>query len=270
MILSPRRLSSRIRRRITAWHLARFGKVHGTYSLHDEVELALSTTAMQASGEAVILDVRANRGEYAAALAARAAPSTRVHCFEPFIDNRASLQALERRFPGKVHAHSVALSSTATTRHLYKDRAGSSLASLYNRDLASHGLSLSESEPITSTTLDSWLSTVGLEQVAFLKIDVEGHELEVLRGAEQALSMGQIRAIQFEFGGCNLNSRTYLRDFYDLLVRRHGYSLFRLAPRRRLVDLNSYREQHENFSWQNLVSFSNVSLVPRDYRIVIE
>lgn len=270
MIHPLRRLSSRIRRRIAAWHLARFGKLHGAYTLVNEVELALSTAAGQGNSTAVILDVGANCGEYAAELAARASASTMVHCFEASLDHQASLQALERRFPGQVQTHPLALSSTSTTRILYKDRAGSSLASLYKRDLASHGLSLSESEPVTTTTLDSWLDTAGLGEVAFLKIDVEGHELDVLRGAEQALSQGRIQAIQFEFGGCNLDSRTYLRDFHDLLVRHHGYSLFRLAPGKRLVDLNRYHERHECFSWQNLVAFGSASLIPETYRIVIE
>jgi FkbM family methyltransferase len=48
-------------------------------------------------------------------------------------------------------------------------------------------------------TLDSILRTKDLQRVAVLKIDVEGAEPLVMRGAQKTLQCGQVRAILFEF-----------------------------------------------------------------------
>ena len=46
-----------------------------------------------------------------------------------------------------------------------------------------------------------------------MKIDVEGHELDVLKGFGELIK--KVRLIQFEFGGTNIDSKTYLRDFWE-------------------------------------------------------
>ena len=47
-------------------------------------------------------------------------------------------------------------------------------------------------------------------KIDLLKLDVEGHELYLL-SAKKFIS--KISVIQFEFGGCNIDTRTYFRDF---------------------------------------------------------
>ena len=84
------------------------------------------------------------------------------------------------------------------------------------------------------------------------------------------LSSGLVDALQFEFGGCNINSKTYFRDFFSLLSAAHGFKLFRLAPGERLVDMNNYSEALECFTWQNVVGFRDVSFIPSGYTIVHE
>jgi hypothetical protein len=81
-------------------------------------------------------------------------------------------------------------------------------------------------------------------------MDVEGHELDVLQGAELALS--NIEIIQFEFGGCNIDTRTFLQDFWYLLSER-GYELFRLTPRG-IKKITKYTENDEVFSTTNFVA----------------
>jgi hypothetical protein len=62
------------------------------------------------------------------------------------------------------------------------------------------------------------LARVGAE----VKLDVEGHELHILRGATRMLAEGRIAAIQFEFGGANIDSRSFMRDFFDLLTPQYA------------------------------------------------
>ena len=65
--------------------------------------------------------------------------------------------------------------------------------------------------------LDEELGPLGISVVDFMKIDVEGHELFVLRGLGELLSQRRVRAFTFEFGAANVNSRTFFREFWDLI-----------------------------------------------------
>jgi FkbM family methyltransferase len=63
--------------------------------------------------------------------------------------------------------------------------------------------------------------------IAGMKIDVEGYEIEVLRGCEEALSERRIKLIQLEWNELSLSAcGTDRRPVADLLAR-HGYGLYR-------------------------------------------
>lgn len=86
----------------------------------------------------------------------------------------------------------------------------------------------------TMVTIDS---VIGDRTVAGMKIDVEGFEIEVLRGCEHALSEKRIRLIQLEW---NEMSREAVgedrRSVADLLIR-HGYVLYRPDGRGTLTSM---------------------------------
>ncbi len=70
-------------------------------------------------------------------------------------------------------------------------------------------------------------SVVGDRVVAGMKVDVEGFEIEVLRGCERMLSEGRVRLIQLEWNQTSLKAvGTDRRPVADLLAR-YGYGLFR-------------------------------------------
>ena len=54
--------------------------------------------------------------------------------------------------------------------------------------------------------------------IDFFKIDVEGHEMDVLKGIGDKIS--NIKLIQFEFGGCNIDTRCFFQDFwyFELII----------------------------------------------------
>ena len=61
-----------------------------------------------------------------------------------------------------------------------------------------HITSLESSISIESRTLDSFTKELGISRIGLLKIDVEGHELDVLVGATPLLRAKAIRKIIFE------------------------------------------------------------------------
>lgn len=79
------------------------------------------------------------------------------------------------------------------------------------------------------TTGDEFLRRVGLDQIDYLKIDVEGHDLQALLGFSEALNAGAIGVVQFEYNEWNAISHTLLGDFYSYLEPL-GYTLGRVHP----------------------------------------
>ena len=269
-MLRLRNFYKNIREKIVKSELSYYGKIFKSYHLSDEVEFAIKALKRMQETRMIVLDVGANRGDYSHYLVNKLNSDINIHCFEPSSDHLNRLSLLEKQYPGIVLIHQKALSSSIGNKELYKDHHGSSLASLYNRDLSCHGLVFDQKELISATTLDAWACDHGVEKISFLKLDVEGHELDVLQGGMNLLSEGRINAIQFEFGGCNIDSRIFVKDFHKLLVSKYSYSLYRLAPSKRLVDLNSYNESLECFMWQNLVALRTPRYIPVDYQVIYE
>lgn len=90
-----------------------------------------------------------------------------------------------------------------------------------------------------------------IRNIDFLKIDVEGDELNVLYGASNMLEMRGIKAIQFEFGGTHIDSRTYFRDFWNLLSPQ--YDIYRVIQNG-LHRICKYTELLEIFACQNFLA----------------
>lgn len=63
-----------------------------------------------------------------------------------------------------------------------------------------------------------------LTGIDFLKIDAEGAECFILKRAQELLNNKSIKLIQFEYGGCNIDSKTTLKQIYDLL-KKHNYTI---------------------------------------------
>jgi hypothetical protein len=89
-----------------------------------------------------------------------------------------------------------------------------------------------------------------------LKIDVEGHELSVLRGASN--SMQRIGCIQFEFGGTMVDSRTFMRDVMKFLGA-YNFEIFRITPFGNLA-IGGYDSKHECFEYTNYLAVNGSRL----------
>jgi FkbM family methyltransferase len=216
-------------------------------SLTDEV--AMAARFLPPTG-GVVLDVGAHRGDWTRALLRQAPDVAAVHCFEPSAVHWPEILAIADK---RVRLVRAAVSDSAGEALLYATEPGSVLASLTQRDLRHRGMSFEHAERVGTMRLDDYVREQALDRVDFLKLDVEGHELAALRGAEEALRRKAIRALSFEFGGCNIDTRVFFRDFWKLLSAC-GYGLYRLAPRRKLWPIEAYSEETENFLFANYIA----------------
>lgn len=91
----------------------------------------------------------------------------------------------------------------------------------------------------------------GISKIDFLKIDVEGLEFQVLKGFLDFIENQKIKVVQFEYGPMNIESRTFLKDFYDFLGPK-GYQIGKLYPDG--VEFCEYCYQLDDFKWANYVA----------------
>ena len=84
----------------------------------------------------------------------------------------------------------------------------------------------SHSEEIRLRPLDSWCEESGLERADVLKIDVQGAELDVLRGGTGLLRSVQVAEIEVEFNRIYRDQPLFAD--VDPFMRDHGFVLWRL------------------------------------------
>ena len=198
------------------------------------------------------IDVGGNIGDYAAELCSRV-PTMKIHVFEPAAVNVARLQA---RFKENQHIFVVplALSDVGAETTLFSNGAGSPLASLTKRKLDHFQIDFDHQETVRSVRFeDYWVAELGSAPIDVAKIDVEGHELATLRGFGRALE--KTRVVQFEFGGTNIDTRTFFRDFWYFFAER-GFVLHRITPFG-LQHISRYQESDENFSATNFIAVNS-------------
>ena len=107
-------------------------------------------------------------------------------------------------------------------------------------------------ETVRLSTLDEYCAEQGIEQIDLLKLDVEGHELAVLRGGQKMIQEGRIKRIQFEYGPCNIDSRVLLRDLFTFFETLE-YDVYKITPRK-LVKLRAYDRRLEYFQYKNFAA----------------
>ena len=198
----------------------------------------------------VVFDVGANVGQWAK-MALGVNATVNLHCFEPSHFTYQRLVA--NAFPPNVICNNFGLGSLPAEGRLLVFEDGSGLNSLYRREGLEAGWGLdvnTREESIRLETLDNYVESRGLtSRIDLCKIDVEGHELEVLRGMTATLSRCQMGMIQFEYGGCNIDSRVLLKDIFAFL-RKFGYELYKIYPAE-LRPVPKYDQRLENFQYQN-------------------
>lgn len=203
----------------------------------------------------IIFDVGANRGQFLRlAIGLVGTSEAGIHCFEP---SSAAFELLHRDFAGRhnVRLNNFALGAEKREAVLYYDAPGSGLASLTQRRLEHLAIDHSEREPVMIETVDSYCEGNGIDAITLLKIDVEGHELDVLRGAARMFARRAIGAVSFEFGGCNIDTRTFLQDYW-YFFREARMQLHRVTPSGYLYRIDAYSETMEQMTTTNFVAVS--------------
>lgn len=176
-----------------------------------------------------------------------------IHSFEPVTQN---FQNLARNIGNqdRIFVNEIALGSSVGT-------------ALIKEGISDLTHSISTSSPSDKTedvqkvaveTVDYYMDREKINEIDLLKIDTEGHEIDVLKGAENTIKSGRIKAIFAECDFCMKDMQhTYFPDLLEYLSEKN-FSMFGL------YDVMHYGKNH-GIGYCNAL-FLNSSTFPEIYR----
>lgn len=214
--------------------------------------IAYLARCMPAGARPVIFDVGANIGIYAREVGVVFGDTADLYCFEPLkkayaflVDNMAGRPNTKTFNFGFGEKEGTAL--------IHANEGASPLASCFDRKIAHIGIEMIHKEEIAVRRIDSFCREMGIGSIDLLKVDVEGGELAVLKGAGALIDAQAVRVIQFEFGPCHIDSRTFFKDFFTLLDP--GYRIYRVL-RDGFEPVDQYAESDEIFLTTNYMAIA--------------
>jgi FkbM family methyltransferase len=199
------------------------------------IEPELNFLLEQCWDRGIAIDVGANEGLYSYAVAKL---FDRVEAFEP--NETASADLRDYNCP-KINLHGVALSRSEGEATLHVPILAHGLISVGYGSLERETLPPSHSvttQIVRTKTLDSY----GFENIAFIKIDVEGHELQVLEGATETIARCRPIILLETKAPARSSAFTFLKD--------RQFELFYLWHRKLIpvsADTTGLPHENENF-----------------------
>lgn len=198
----------------------------------------------------VIFDVGANVGDYSRKLRITNSKID-IYSFEPHPITFDKLRDNTKKL--NINIFNLGIGSTEGTLKLYDyaENDGSSHASLYKKVIEGIHRGKSVEHEVKIITLEDFSTEHKIDRVHLLKIDTEGHEMEVLKGFESFIRNNKVDLIQFEFNEMNIESRVLFKDFWDFLP---NYDFYRMLPDG-LISIKNYCPIFcEIFGYQNIVA----------------
>jgi len=124
----------------------------------------------------VVVDVGANIGFFTMLFAEWVVPNGKVVAFEP---ERINFASLRRRVENSKYSGNIQVAKAAVAEF-----DGSVCLNVNPYHPGDHRVSAAGGEQVQAVSIDNWVETHGFQIVSLIKIDVQGYELSVLKGAE--------------------------------------------------------------------------------------
>ena len=223
--------------------------------------MGLGNSTFQDSGESqviarfinsgnVVFDVGANAGDWTREVFSQG-HDVEVHLFEPIPH---VYKTLILNLDKKNISNNLAVGQKEEVKTFYYYENHPLLSTFYRRLDVEKQIPIGVPKQITvlTTTIDNYCQRHSIKRINFLKIDVEGGELDVLYGAKHFLETGRIDYLQFEYGGTYLDAKTSLKEAFEYL-QKFGYLIFKILPDK-LEYKPTFLPEDENFEFSNFLA----------------
>lgn len=192
----------------------------------------------------VVFDIGANVGDWSRFVIDEYVDMDyNLYMFEP---SRNAFEALSKNIEASDgrHLHQIGFGNKIEKIKIYYDNEAQGSAGAFIKNAK-------YSEEIDIDTIDNFCDSHNIEVIDFLKMDVQGYELNILKGAKRMLDGGNIKFIQFEFDEPNIENRVFFKDFWNLLYENYDiyHSLYN-----GLIKIEKYHYELENFNCMNYLA----------------
>jgi FkbM family methyltransferase len=157
-------------------------------------------------------------------------PGSKIYCFEPVAQTFTVLKERTSKDKNCV-VENIAFGDKQAERTIKIFPQNSSALNSLKDGVMNTDSGASE-EIIKIETIDNYCFTRDITKIDFLKIDTEGYEINVLKGAKEMLNKAAISFIFCEIGFLQANNRnTYFSDLTEWLALRdyHFFGLYQLV-----------------------------------------
>ncbi len=205
-----------------------------------------------------VFDIGANTGKWSEMLLENQ-KECQLHLFEPVADTFNLLMQHVGGYMKDVmmRFNNIALSKENGMLDFFHYDTESTWSTFYRRiDVEKkYGLQAPQKYVVQASTVDNYCIANKVRHIHFMKINVEGSELDVLVGAQMMLGKGMIDYIQFEYGDTYEAANITLRDVYDLLDR-FDYRVFTISALG-LKEIHDVSEVIEDYEYKNFLAVNS-------------
>lgn len=227
------------------------GSIYYFGILWNQAELKLTKYIVKnISEDEIFYDVGANYGFYSG-LAFHLASEGEVHSFEP---NSKSFRYLSQFLGDKqqCHLNEVAISDSTEEKTLYvpqRHSGGATLQEEVTKKLKENIDVSIQKETISSTTLDKYVERDNITPPTFIKLDIEGSELEALKGGVRTLKEYKPR-ISMEVWG---DQRKNFSQESVRYIKNIGYTPFKINSKGDLVNIGNIDYEQLQGTYENYI-----------------
>ena len=193
--------------------------------------------------DAIVFDIGANIGNMAFKFA-QLAQKGRVYAFEPtryafnkLLTNIELNQELSRR----IVPLQLFVSEHSENKHTIKAYSSWRIDGKYADAHPLHGGIIKPAESVAAVTIDDFCREKEINRLDLIKIDTDGHEYSILRGAQKSLGRF-LPYIIFEIGIYVMEERGISFEQYYEYLSSFGYTLIN-AKNSKTVTINNFRNQ---------------------------
>ena len=180
------------------------------------------------------VDVGTNVGYYTLLAAPILGGAGNIHCFEPVSEIYEMLRAnLDRNRINMAVANRLIISDSGGPKTIHlapNDNCGAASVSIIQRDD-------DRSETVEATTLDDYVRLRAVPRVDVVKIDAEGHEMAVLKGARTVLREKKPALLVEVRDRLLRQSGTSRAELYDFL-KELGYAAYKIQAGARIEPIS--------------------------------